>query len=489
MSKIIRRCNVGPRWKLTHTIKVAAKDPKLFESLDCSAATTPGSSAGHWQECHWLIRCTELAVKFPTLLDVVKKLAPLDQEIEKTVYTGSNRQLVCQLFWKLISLYHAVAVAVVQLLKRREPKFHINKKWMFETVEVPARPVKDLIADLTEIGSVLKTLRMLDMFRNLARDLGLIWEILNNSERPKQPPSAQPVIQSSQIPKLDENTETDIVSSDVFAPSSEHQSVEEQEAEAETKPPSSTSKASRFTWRFDSWVRVLVAHLIACDRVQIHVATTEATYVLWMLDVPYEKLEGPSMENLLSELAVGDLAITKLKEAAQRRTPNVLQTKQPKKVGDHQPTQPQTEEDEQTTQPRTEDNKKSSWPSQFRGAIHSEMALVMSLINYLDNQPHSRGNWLYVGTSKPCCPVCYDFIYNVATTRQIEIGVGNYHLRPSPVALPPNITDALGRASYRYMEDKVAKMAASLLQPPKSPSGDVPTHRHMLCLPSRLRLP
>ena len=50
---------------------------------------------------------------------------------------------------------------------------------------------------------------------------------------------------------------------------------------------------------------------------------------------------------------------------------------------------------------------------------------------------------------------------------QIRICIGNYHLTPSPVTLPPNVTDEIRKAIFWQLEikKKVLKMAQSLQQP------------------------
>ena len=228
----------------------------------------------------------------------------------------------------------------------------------------------------------------------------------------------------------------------------EEETTEEQETKAETSPPSSTSKAAKFTWQFRAWVRVLVAHLIACQRVRNHIKTrsTESCFTFHLLDVPYEKMStGPSMEQVLTDISIGELAITELKTEVSGNKPK--------------------------TQPK--DSEGTTTLFQFHGVIHSEMALVMSLVNYLNSQPNFPKRQLTIGTSKPCCPVCYTFLHTIQTRYEIPICIGGYHLTPSPVSLPPNVTSVVGSRNLQNLTQTVCDIAQGL-----HPEDSVKTHQH-----------
>ena len=479
VSKIIRRCNVGPKWKLTITMKAAAADPtgEIFDS--CSKATTVAESdIGHerrWLKNSYLLIKPYIA-QFPDKLAFMQLIAQADGP---TIYTGRRRQLICQTVWALISLYYSLANALALHLGKQLPSYRIKSKFMFDKFKVGSdgsntRPSDDeLIAGLTNVGSVLHKLVGLNMFQKLAQDLGSIYK---NAERLKESPPTQSDIhlrESVQPPdhinkgtmetsnnadvggaaQLDVETETgdddndDNDVPDVAVPDPE--SVEEQEAEAEGLPPSSTTLASKFTWRFTAWVRLLVTHLIACQRVQHYIKDKETCLTFTLLDMPYEKMStGPSMENVLSAMSIGEIAIAKLKDH-QREHNNI---------------------------PKTQSKETTSLLSQFHGVIHSEMALAMSFFNYLRSYPPQTfpKRQFDIGTSKPCCPVCYVFLHIIASVYQIPICIGNYHLTPSPVSLPPNVTDEIGKEIFARIYNTVLKMAQSLQLPPDA----VKTYRH-----------
>ena len=482
VSKIIRRCNVGPKWKLTITMKAAAADPtgEIFDS--CSKATTVAESdIGHeraWLKNSYLLIKPYIA-QFPDKLPFMQLVQQVRANPDgPTIYTGRRRQLICQTVWALISLYYSLANALALRLGRQPSSYRIKSKFMFDKFEVDsdgsnARPSDDeLIAGLTNVGSVLHKLVGLNMFQQLAQDLGSIYE---NAERMKEPPPTQSDIhlrESVQPPdhinkgtmetsnnadvggaaQLDVETESDDDNDDdddvpdVVLPDPE--SIEEQEAEAEGLPPSSTTLASKFAWRFTAWVRLLVAHLIACQRVQHYIKGKEICLEFTLLDVPYENMSEPSMENGLSAMSIGEFAIAKL-------------------IDHHK---------ENHNIPKTQSEETTSLPSQFRGVVHSEMALAMSLLNYQQSSPTFPKYQLNIGTSKPCCPVCYLFLHIIAVAYEIPICIGNYHLTPSPVSLPPNVTDAIGNNIFRQINNTVLEIAQSL-QPPEPPDA-VKTHRH-----------
>lgn len=210
VSKIIRRAHVGLKWKLTATLKTAAKaDYAIFSRPLIDSKTTDNRLAEElrWvQQCAWLIK----PYQFEPLRSDLIALWKLKKEHTPgpTVYTGEGRQKVCRVVWMLISLYYALADAVARRLERVRPTYHNKEKWNFECLEVdsdkPDAPSDDdLIDGLNDVGTIIFILTKLAMFEELARDLGIMFENglgLARSERPKEPLPTQPDIHLPECP-------------------------------------------------------------------------------------------------------------------------------------------------------------------------------------------------------------------------------------------------------------------------------------------------